>query len=790
MKKIILILLNLLLIFTFFSCDGNPPDEPGSVSKITYETDGGRFVTTPFTKARKGTYISIPEILKTGYSLGSWKGAEKAEDGTWGLTMKGYDVTLKAIWNAESHKITYDLNGGVWTTDPPAESALTDQEVYLDEKPSLDGSHFVKWISDDVSLDLTKYGYHFRMPSHDVSLKAEYSADKYGISYNLDGGSFGEYWYPESAYKDEEVFIVASPLRTGYAFDGWETDVEIKKDDDVYSFIMPHNNIALKAIWKPDLIELKWSGIGDISVDRQAYTDDVITLPEGLTKDNYDFKGWRVVPNTVSEDGKTFRVQQIDEKNKYMAIDALWDGKQYSIKYDIGEGAVWKEEPVTEGKLFSEVIIPELNKDGFVVTGWDSSDPNDEIEKLPGEDVNAYRLYRMSGESEITLTPVYEVEINYNLVHENAKMIEGYSSTTIPNSTIRLPNCECEDYRFLGWKNSKTGAMAVEFDGGWYISVDNESITVEALWEKVYTINFYDGDELMFKYDVIDGNSLRMPYPNTTGPDGSVFITWYNMDAGQGNYVQVKEKYKPSTSVSFKAVWGYPLEGHLVYDDPDARDENIVYTFFNWKNEWIPYDPSKIGDPSYGAYYYSIELKNSAIITKDRFYVMCACTHNPQTRGDAAWTYFANGEWKHERVGATKKEIGGGRYNTQLVLGLIKEDEEAKKGIANINTKSPYTQPNPDKGDNYTIWISLQELNQKCVHHDWYIPSKDEALQAMKIIYGSSRMTWTSTELKDDLDDVVFCIRYYDSFRQGFAEDWPKVPFEHFYISVDYMRSF
>ena len=161
------------------------------------------------------------------------------------------------------------------------------------------------------------------------------------------------------------------------------------------------------------------------------------------------------------------------------------------------------------------------------------------------------------------------------------------------------------------------------------------------------------------KYDIVDGNIIKMPYPNTTGPEGSVFITWYNMDAGPGNYMQVKQKYTPSTSVSFKAVWGYPLEGHLVYDDPDARDENIVYTFFNWKNEWIPYDPSKIGDPSYGAYYYSIELKNSAIITKDRFYVMCACTHNPQTRGDAAWTYFANGEWKHERVGATKKEIGG-----------------------------------------------------------------------------------------------------------------------------------
>lgn len=787
MKKIILILLSLLMIFTFLSCDSDPPEEPGNLCLITYDKNGGEFVSSPFTKARKDTYVSIPEIRKTGYTLESWKGAEKAEDGTWGFTMKGYDVTLKAIWNAETHKISYDLNGGRWTTNPPADSALMDQDVYLDEKPSLDGSHFVKWISDDVSLNLTKYGYHFRMPSHDVSLKAEYSADKLGISYDLDGGTFGEYWYPESAYKDEEVFLVTSPVRTGYLFDGWESDVEIKKDDDIYSFIMPHNNIALKAKWKPDIITLKWFDIGDRSVTTEAETGTVINLPTGLVKENYKFKEWRVVPNTLSKDGKTFRVQPIDDKNKYMTIYALWEGKEYTINYENVE-ETWKASAPQKGNLFSEVIIPELNKDGFVVTGWTSSDPNDEIKKMPGENNNRYRLFRMSGDNTITLTPVYEVVINYNFVHDNVKILEGYDKTAIPYSMVRLPKCECEGYRFLGWKNSSTGAQTVEINGEWFIPVSNTSITVEALWQKVNTIKFYNGDELMYKYDIVDGNSIKMPYPNTTGPEGSVFITWYNMDAGPGNYIQVKQKYIPSTSVSFKAVWGYPLEGHLVYDDPDARDENIVYTFFNWMNEWTPYDPSKIGDPNYDAYYYSIELKNSAIITKDRFYVMCACPHNPQTRGDAAWTYFANGEWKHGRVGATKKEIGGGRYNTQLVLGLIKEGEEAKRGIANINTKSPYTQPNPDKGDNYTIWISLQQLNQKCVFHDWFIPSSEEALLAMKII--PYRMAWTSTEPKEDLDDDVFCIRYYKSFNNAFAETWPKIPFEHFYLSVDYMRSF
>ncbi len=788
MKKIILILLSLLMIFTLFSCEDNPPEDPGNICNITYETDGGKFISTPFTKARKGVYISIPEILKTGYSLDSWKGAEKKEDGTWGLTIKGYDVSLKAIWNADNYKITYNLNGGEWTTEPPAGRALTNQDVYLDEKPSLDGSHFVKWTSDDVKLEFTKYGYHFVMPSHDISLTAEYSADKYGISYDLDGGNFGEYWYPESAYKDEEVFIVASPVRTGYLFDGWESpsDVPIKMDGDISSFEMPSRDITLKAKWKADIIELRWFGIDDVSVEHKAKTGTEITLPTDLVKENYEFKEWRVAPNTLSEDKTKFTVQPIDDKNKYMTIDAIWEGKEYTINYENVEES-WKASAPQKGNLFSEVIIPELNKEGFVVTGWTSSDPNDEIKKMPGEDDNRYSLLRTSG-GDITLTPVYEVTINYNFVYDNVKILEGYDKTAIPYSMVRLPKCEYKDYRLIGWKNSETGEKAVEINGEWYIPVEKESITVEALWKKVYTINFYDGDELMFKYDVVDGNSFKMPYPNTTGPKGSVFITWYNMDAGPGNYVQVKEKYKPSTSVSFKAVWGYPLEGHLVYDDPDARDENIVYTFFNWMNEWIPYDPSKIGDPSYGAYYYSIELKNSAIITKDRFYVMCACPHNPQTKGDAAWTYFANGEWKHERVGATKKEIGGGRYNTQLVLGLIKEGEEAKKGIANINTKSPYTQRNPDKEGNYNIWISLQELNQKCVFHDWFIPSSEEALLAMKLI--PYRMTWTSTEPMEDLDDDVFCIRYYKSFEKAFAETWPKIPFEHFYISVDYMRSF
>lgn len=778
------------MIFTFLSCDGEPPEEPGNLCRITYDKNGGEFVSSPFTKARKDTYVSIPEIRKTGYTLESWNGAEKASDGTWGFTMKGYDVFLKAIWNASTFNIIYDLNGGEWVTDPPCGSAQMDQDVYLDEKPQLSGFHFVKWTSDDVKLDLTKYGYHFKMPSHSVSLRAEYSAYRSTISYELNGGAFvEEQWYPESAYKDEEVFILSSPVKTGYIFDGWESDgISITQDDDIYSFTMPSDSITLKAKWKADIIELRWYGIGAASVEDKAETGKVITLPE-VVKENYQFKEWRVFPNTLSEDKTKFTVSPIDDKNKYMTIEAIWEGEEYTITYNNIEGATWTETPKHTGKLFSEVIIPELNKEGFVVTGWTSSDPNDYIEKLPGEDVNAYRLYRTSGASEITLTPVYEVAINYNFVHDNVKILEGYDKTAIPYSMVRLPKCECEGYRFLGWKNSSTGAQTVEIDGEWFIPVSNTSITVEALWQKVNTIKFYDGDELMYKYDIVDGNSIKMPYPNTTGPKGSVFITWYNMDAGPGNYIQVKQKYIPSTSVSFKAVWGYPLEGEIVYDDPNARDENIVYTFFNWLNEWTPYDPSKIGDPNFDAYYYSIELKNGATITKDRYYVKNTCTHNIPPQNYITWAYYKDGKYVHEKVGTNKREIGDGRYNTQLVLGLIKEGEEAKRGIANINIKSPYTKPRYDTGEDYTIWAFLQGLNQRCIYHDWYIPSRDEAYAAMEKLSTPGMKIWTSTESDQELEDNVICIHYDKLFNKIFAEGYAKVPFGTD-KDIWYMRSF
>ena len=278
-----------------------------------------------------------------------------------------------------------------------------------------------------------------------------------------------------------------------------------------------------------------------------------------------------------------------------------------------------------------------------------------------------------------------------------------------------------------------------------------------------------------------------MPYPApSTWPKGSTFMLWYNMDAGKGNYIEAFKNYIPSTSVSFKAVWGYPIGGALMYDDPEARDENIVYSFFNYRGTctWQNYEPGMIHTPGFSPDYYSVELKNGATITKDRFYV-----YRPGGEiKDATWTYSVDGKFQFPITGANKTEIGGGKYNTQLVLGLIKEGEEAKRGIANINTSSPYTQSDPQgKGDNYTIWSCLQVLNKTNICNDWYIPSPEEA-RLIKEYQGSSMPIWTSAEARIQPQNSVFVARFDTDVKKSWIDSWSKVNLGH--VMIDYMRSF
>ena len=143
---------------------------------LTYNLDGGEWENdTTYTYPKK--YNEEVEVkadpTKTGYTFAGWTSAEvKVVNGK--FTMPAKDVTLKAKWEANIYKVTYDLDGGEWTeatNEFPYEYKATVEVVKT--VPTREGYKFSGWRSEEVTIENDA----FTMPAKNVVLKAVWEAN-------------------------------------------------------------------------------------------------------------------------------------------------------------------------------------------------------------------------------------------------------------------------------------------------------------------------------------------------------------------------------------------------------------------------------------------------------------------------------------------------------------------------------------------------------------------------------------------------------------------------------------
>ena len=143
---------------------------------LTYDLDGGEWENdTTYTYPKK--YNEEVEVkadpTKEGYTFVGWMSAE-VEVVNGKFTMPAKDVTLKAKWEANIYKVTYDLNGGEWTevtNEFPYEYKATVEVVKT--VPTREGYKFSGWRSEEVTIENDA----FTMPAQDVVLKAVWGAN-------------------------------------------------------------------------------------------------------------------------------------------------------------------------------------------------------------------------------------------------------------------------------------------------------------------------------------------------------------------------------------------------------------------------------------------------------------------------------------------------------------------------------------------------------------------------------------------------------------------------------------
>ena len=306
---------------------------------LTYTLDGVSFKETDVLYGT--TLTPEPNPVKEGYTFSGWQGLPE--------TMPAHDVEVTGTFSINSYKAVFKIGDDVIDT----KTIVYGDAVTAPEAPAKEGYTFAGWQNKPET-----------MPAHDIEVVGSYTANKYALTYKVDG----------EEYKKVEVDFGTTltpepnPEKEGYTFSGWQGlpetmpahDVEVTGTFSINSY---------KAVFK----------IGEDVIDTKTFVyGEAVTAPEAPAKEGYTFAGWQNMPETMP--AHDIEVIGSYTANKYVLTYKV-DGEEYKkVEVDFGTTITPEADPVKEGYTFS---------------GWQGlpeTMPAHDVEVTGTFSINSYRL--------------------------------------------------------------------------------------------------------------------------------------------------------------------------------------------------------------------------------------------------------------------------------------------------------------------------------------------------------------------------------------------------------------
>ena len=178
-------------------------------------------------------------FTRPGYTQTGWATTDGGER-VYGLKDYYYAnevLTLYPVWSPNSYTITFDTDGGSEISPITQDYG---SEITAPANPSKTGYTFVGWDKEIPTA----------MPAENITIKAQWKANSYTITFDSDGGSTVE--SKTLSWNDKVLDGVAEPIRNGYSFIGWKYIDYIVYANTVYAELAADdsvNGITLKAEW-------------------------------------------------------------------------------------------------------------------------------------------------------------------------------------------------------------------------------------------------------------------------------------------------------------------------------------------------------------------------------------------------------------------------------------------------------------------------------------------------------------------------------------------------------------
>ena len=423
------------------------------VEKIVYTVESEEF--------------TLPCGYRLGYTFVAWFEDRECVGNTISTIKQGSFGNLKlyAKFTVNEYRISYDLQGGVNSISNPTKYTIEDKNIVL-SAPSRAHYVFGGWTEGGKAtntIDVTRLC--------DISLVATWTAENYGIIYNLNGGSCEDALVTEYTVESADIAL-PSLMKKGYAFDGWYDNAAFDGESVNNIPRGSYGNISLYA--KFSVVEYAISydlqgGVNSISNPTKYTIEDQNIVLSAPSREYYAFDGWFENGSKV----ESVEVARCENVN----LSAKWTAIEYTITYDLDGGVCQAKLPAKYSIESEDVILPIPSKDGCKFDGWYIGGKRiEKIEKGSHGDVMIVAKWRGA---------TYAVQYVCDGNHDNPTELAVDEEYT-------LKDAEKTGYSFEGWHSDESLQTRV-----YTVISSGETVTLYAKFAPVtYTLTYdYSGGE-------------------------------------------------------------------------------------------------------------------------------------------------------------------------------------------------------------------------------------------------------------------------------------------------------
>ncbi|MBQ2937424.1 MAG: InlB B-repeat-containing protein [Clostridia bacterium] len=388
---------------------------------------------------------------------------------------------------SEIYNIAYELNGGENNTENPKTYKYGTETIL--KAPTRVGYTFEGWYKEAEftnkieKIEATQKG--------DITVYAKWTANKYDITYELNGGTNNPDNSDQYTYGEETV--LKDPTKEGNTFDGWYKEPEfINKIEKTEPTQMGDITIYAKWIANEYNITYELNGGENNAENPKTYTYGIETVLKDPTRLGHTFEGW------YKEAEFTNKIEKIEAtQTGDITVYAKWTANSYDISYELN-GGTNNPDNLDQYTYGEETTLKDPTKDGNTFEGW-YTEPEfiNKIEKIDPTQIGDIIIYAKWEQHEYTIQATVQGE--GTIENETEVVKHGENSTkqikVTPSTNKEVSSITVNGEEFFNYEeDEETGVVVLPIFEN--VTEDkNIIITIEDIKTVVKVIDAPEGYE-------------------------------------------------------------------------------------------------------------------------------------------------------------------------------------------------------------------------------------------------------------------------------------------------------